>query len=69
LFYSNDFDGEARMQAEDRIHRIGMDKNRGALIVDLIHLPTDELVLKNLKLKKKLQNLTMGELDDAFANG
>jgi SNF2 family DNA or RNA helicase len=68
LYYSNDFDGEARMQSEDRIHRIGMPVNRCALIVDLIHLPTDTLVLNNLKKKKKLQNLTMGELDDAFTD-
>jgi len=63
LFYSNDFDGEARMQAEDRIHRIGMDKNRGATIIDLIHLPTDQLVLDNLQKKRKLQSLTLGDLE------
>jgi SNF2 family DNA or RNA helicase len=63
LFYSNGFDGEARMQAEDRGHRIGMDKNKGLTIVDLIMLPTDKLVLDNLKAKKKLQNMSMGELE------
>jgi len=68
LFYSNDFDGEARMQAEDRIHRMGMDMNRGATIIDLIHLPTDELVLNNLKKKKRLQSLTLGEIDDSFTS-
>ena len=68
LFYSNAFKGEARMQAEDRFHRPGMDKNRGATIVDLINLPSDKLVLDNLKLKKRLQDLSMGELEDAFAN-
>jgi hypothetical protein len=62
LFYSNGFDGEARMQAEDRIHRPGMDVNRGATIVDLIHLPSDKLVLENLQRKKRLQGMTMGEL-------
>jgi SNF2 family DNA or RNA helicase len=62
LFYSNCFNGEARMQAEDRFHRPGMDENRAAMIKDIIHLPVDELVLENLKKKKKLQNLTMGEL-------
>jgi hypothetical protein len=56
------------MQAEDRIHRIGMDKNRGALIIDLIHLPTDQLVLDNLKKKKALQSMTMGELEAAFSH-
>ena len=68
LYYSNDFDGEARMQSEDRIHRLGMDLNRAALIIDLIHLPTDTLVLNNLKKKKKLQSMTLGDIDDAFAS-
>jgi len=66
LFYSNCFSGEARMQAEDRIHRAGMDKNRACRIIDLIHLPTDKLVLDNLKKKKRLQNLSMGELSEAL---
>lgn len=68
LFYSNCFSGEARMQAEDRGHRPGMDTNRGLTIKDLIMLPTDQLVLDNLKKKKKLQNLTMGQLHDAFTS-
>lgn len=66
LFYSNCFNGEARMQAEDRFHRAGMDANRGATIIDLVHLPTDQLVLDNLKKKKRLQNLSMGHIDDVF---
>lgn len=68
LFFSNSFNGEARMQAEDRFHRAGMDTNRGATVVDLICLPTDKLVLDNLKKKKKLQDLSMGEIQDAFEN-
>ena len=55
LFYSNDFNGEARFQAEDRFHRAGMDKNRGATIIDFVHLPSDQLVLDNLQKKKDLQ--------------
>lgn len=66
LFYSNCFNGEARMQAEDRAHRMGMDDNRGLTIKDLIVLPTDTLVLNNLKAKKKLQNISMGELRSAL---
>lgn len=62
LFYSNSFNGGARMQSEDRCHRIGMDENRNLIIKDIIHLPTDQLVLNNLKLKKHLQSMTMGEL-------
>lgn len=66
LYFSNCFDGEARMQSEDRIHRLGMDENRGATIYDLFHLPSDELVYDNLKKKRKLQDLSLGELDNIF---
>jgi SNF2 family DNA or RNA helicase len=62
IFYSNDFKAENRIQAEDRIHRAGMDKNKGATIIDLINLKTDELVLDNLKAKREMQRLTMQEL-------
>jgi len=62
LFYSNDFDADARIQAEDRIHRPGMDKNLGATIIDLMHLPTDQLILDNIKKKRELQALTLGEI-------
>jgi len=67
LFYSNVFNGEARVQAEDRGHRPGMDTNRGLTIKDLIMLPTDVLVLDNLQKKKKLQSLTMGDLREAYS--
>jgi SNF2 family DNA or RNA helicase len=66
LYYSNCFSGEARMQSEDRIHRLGMDSERGATIIDLIHLPVDKMVLANLRLKKNLQNLSMGELEESM---
>lgn len=62
VYYSNDFNGESRTQSEDRIHRPGMDKNRGATIIDIIHLPTDELVLNNLKAKRRLELMSLGEL-------
>jgi hypothetical protein len=66
IFYSNDFAGEARMQAEDRFHRGGMDTNRGATIIDYFHLPTDKYVHTNLMIKKNLQNISMGDLNDVF---
>jgi len=66
LFYSNSFKGEARMQAEHRAHRMGMDENKGLVVKDLIVLPTDLKVLNNLREKKKLQDISMGELRDAF---
>jgi len=66
LYYSNCFDGGARMQSEDRIHRAGMDVNRGATIIDLEMLPTDRLVLENLRKKKRLQDITMGQLEEVM---
>lgn len=68
VYYSNDFNGESRGQSEDRIHRMGMDTNRGATIIDIIHLPSDELVIDNLKKKKKLQAMTLGEMNNQLAN-
>lgn len=62
VFWSNDFNPESRSQAEDRIHRIGMDENRGATIVDLIHLPTDMHVREVLRDNRRLELLTMGEI-------
>jgi hypothetical protein len=66
LFFSNTFKGTDRMQAEDRAHRPGMDENRGLLIKDLIVLPTDKLVLENLKKKKQLQAVSMGDISAAL---
>jgi len=62
LFYSNSFNGEDRMQAVERIHGPAMDVNRGATIIDIVHLDIDEYVLNNLQEKQDLMNLTMGEL-------
>ncbi|GMU26153.1 MAG: hypothetical protein AMXMBFR16_10580 [Candidatus Uhrbacteria bacterium] len=62
VFYSNDYNPESRHQACDRIHRIGMDLNKGATIVDLIHLPTDERVLNILQDNRRLELMSLGEL-------
>ena len=62
-FYSNDFDPASRSQAEDRIHRVGMDEVKGATVVDLFHLPTDRRVLDVLKQNRKLELMTMGDFE------
>lgn len=62
IYFSNDFNAENRIQSEDRIHREGMDLNRGATIIDIIHLHTDQLILDNLQKKRDLQSMTLGEL-------
>lgn len=65
IYYSNDFNAESRIQSEDRIHRPGC---RGANIIDIVHLPTDQLVIDNLKKKRELQSMTLGEIKDALDN-
>ena len=62
VYWSNSWKPEYRVQSEDRIHRIGMDLNKGCLIVDLIHLPSDERVLDVIRENRKLELMTMGEL-------
>lgn len=69
VFYSNTFDAEDRIQAEDRHHRPGMDTNRGGTIIDLIHLPSDQKILDNLKMKRDLQSLTLGDFSAIMAEG
>lgn len=62
IYFSNSFDGGARMQSIKRIHRLGMDTRRGCRIIDVFHLPTDAFVLANLDKKRDLKNVTMGEV-------
>jgi SNF2 family DNA or RNA helicase len=66
VFYSNDFNPDSRSQAEDRIHRKGTDVNKGATIVDIIHLPTDLKVREVLRDNRKLELLSLGEVTDVF---
>jgi SNF2 family DNA or RNA helicase len=68
VYWSNDYNAESRMQSEARIHRPGMDINKGATCFDLIHLPTDLTVLDNLRKKKRLQSLALGELLKGMEN-
>ncbi len=69
FYFSNTFDAEDRIQSEDRIHRTGMDVNRGATIIDVIHLPTDQKILDNLKKKRDLQSLTLGDFASVLDEG
>lgn len=65
--WSNDFNGDSRWQSDDRIHRPGMDLNRGATIIDCVHLPVDEVVLNKLLTKRDLALMSMGELQDELS--
>lgn len=62
VYYSQDFNAESRFQSLKRGHRNGMDVNRGFTVYDLLHLPTDRLILENIDQKKTLQSITMEEI-------
>ncbi|MHC4120277.1 MAG: DEAD/DEAH box helicase [Planctomycetota bacterium] len=66
VFWSNDFMPESRSQAEDRIHRPGIDENKGATIVDLFHLGTDRKVLSVLRDNRRLETMTLGDMREAL---
>jgi hypothetical protein len=66
FFYSNSFRADSRIQAIDRIHRPGMDLNLGATVIDVIHLPSDELVLQNINKKLDLQAMTLGDIKNCI---
>jgi SNF2 family DNA or RNA helicase len=66
VFYSNDYKPESRIQAEDRIHRPGIDENKGATIVDLFHLGTDRKVLNVLRDNRRLEQMTLGEVRESL---
>jgi SNF2 family DNA or RNA helicase len=68
VYWSNTWKPEYRVQSEDRLHRIGTDMNLGVQIVDLIHLPSDERVLEVIRANRRLELMSMGELDIDWNN-
>jgi hypothetical protein len=40
-----------------------MDKERGLKIIDVYHLPTDKLTHDNIQAKKRIESITLGEID------
>lgn len=60
VYYSNDYDLEARIQSEDRAHRIGQTKN--VVYTDLVAKGTIDLrLLAALRNKKGLADLVTGD--------
>ena len=65
LYYSNSFNAIDRWQSEDRIDRRGM--IGGSVYTDLIGKgSTDRYILRNLKKKKGISALSLGDIEDAF---
>jgi hypothetical protein len=63
IYYSNSFNGGDRQQSEARPQRPG---NLGLTIIDYIHLPTDRLVINNLKQKKDAQDIVLADIKGAL---
>ena len=65
IFYSNSYDLELRIQAEDRIHRIGQEHS--CTYIDLVSPDTvDEKILESLLQKVKISNQILGEVRQWF---
>ena len=65
IFYSNSYDLELRIQAEDRIHRIG--QNHSCTYIDLVSKNTvDEKILDSLLKKVDISNQILGEVRQWF---
>ena len=65
VFYSNSYDLELRIQAEDRIHRIGQEHS--CTYIDLVSPDTvDEKILESLLQKVKISNQILGEVRQWF---
>jgi SNF2 family DNA or RNA helicase len=63
LYYSNSFRAIDRWQSEDRIHRIGTKSN--VIYTDLIAPGSlDAYILRNLRQKKGLSDLVLGDIRD-----
>jgi SNF2 family DNA or RNA helicase len=65
LYYSNSFNSIDRWQSEDRIDRRGM--IGGSVYTDLIGRGSiDRYILRNLKKKKGLSAMSLGDIAEAF---
>lgn len=62
FYYSCDFDWNSHVQSTKRVHRHGVDPERGACLVYFCHLPTDRYVIANHDTKRNLQAVSLGEI-------
>ena len=68
IFYSNSYDLELRLQAEDRIHRIGQ-ANRCTYVDLVVPGTVDEKILESLRKKVKISNEVLGEVKEWLHGG
>jgi SNF2 family DNA or RNA helicase len=67
VVYDQNFSAEHRLQSLDRNFRIGQDEP--VEVVDLLHLPVDELILDTLTENKRLEDLSLGLLSEVLDGG
>ena len=63
VFYIFDYRPESYLQAQDRIHRLGMDLNKGAVIVHIFHLESDKKIFKVIQSNRRIEMMTMGNFE------
>jgi superfamily II DNA or RNA helicase len=67
IYYSNSFNSLDRWQSEDRTHRIGTTKT--VTYFDLVCVGSpDRRILANLRNKKSVSDLALGEIKEMFKN-
>lgn len=68
IYYSNDFNAASRWQSEDRIHRLGTTDS--VTYFDIVaQKSVDRLLLRSLKSKKSLADLTLDQIRQGMENG
>ena len=60
VYFDQNFSAEHRLQSMDRNYRIGQDSE--VRVIDLLHLPIDELILETLQNNQKMEHLSLGIL-------
>ena len=63
IFWSNVHKADDKWQASQRIHDLGMDKVRGAVIKEMFHLPCDLKVTHSYLKKVGLYHTVAGDSD------
>ena len=64
VVYDQNFSAECRLQSLDRNYRIGQDE--AVRVIDLIHLPVDQLILDTLTDNRRLEDLSLGVIREAL---
>lgn len=66
--YSRDFQGENALQGDERnmrgkiVQTLKKFNRTKVVVVDIVHLPSDEQVLETLRKKKRWQSMTLGDI-------